>query len=157
MGPHAAPTSHWLFIDLLNPPYNTLPCTFPCMQLQQQNRRFCKSSQSRSGATAPYMELPESRGAHWERAEGRVVCVWPTLPHSQKKVKSAPNGFVRHELYLISASLRAYLWPRRRREQTRRRSNPCTAMYLGVQIWDYFKLHDRTHVIAGTLIVRFKW
>lgn len=39
------------------------------------------------------MVLPENGGARGGRAEGRMVCVWPTLPHSQKKVKSTPSRF----------------------------------------------------------------
>lgn len=100
IGSTHSPHMALIFNDLLNPPYNTLPFTFPRIRvyLQQQNCRFCESSQSWSGAVEPYMVLPENMGARCGRAEGRMVCVWPTLPHSRKKVKATPNGFVRHEL-----------------------------------------------------------
>lgn len=61
------------------------------------------------------MVLPEN-GSYWggggrwdvQRARRQTrSCAWPTLPHSQKKVKHALKGFGCHDLDLITASLPA--------------------------------------------------
>lgn len=54
--------------------------------------------------------------AHRERAGGRGdrLCVWPTLPHREEKVKHAPDEWsVMLLLYLSAASLPAPLDDRR--------------------------------------------